>query len=129
MMYDRKLIFATHAHSFVHATTPARAEALSKSTKDAAPKSCFSLSLRPRLTSSSSFEQMWTPSCRNRNERLSKSFASSRRMAIARSKRNRNSTRGSSIWFVCSPARPHAISFDPNRTMENKTAFPSRDAA
>jgi hypothetical protein len=129
MMYDHKLIFATPAHSFVHATTPARAEALSKSTKDVVPECCFGLSLRARLTSSSSFEQTWTPSCRDRDEQPSKSFASSRRMAIARSKRNRNSIHGSSIWFVCSHARPRVISFDPNRTIESKAVFPNKEAA
>jgi len=129
MMYDHKLIFATPPHSFVHATTLARADALSKSTKDSVSECCFGLSLRARLTSSSSFEQTWTPSCRDRDERLSKSFTSSRRMAIVQSKRNRNSTRGSSIWFVCSHARPRGISFDPNRTIESKAVFPNKEAA
>lgn len=128
-MYDHKLIFATPAHSFVRATTPARAEALSKSTKDVVSECCFGLSLRARLTSSSSFELTWTPSCRDRDERLSKSLTSSRRMAIARSKRNRNSIHGSSIWFVCSHGRPRGISFDPNSTIESKAVFPNKEAA
>lgn len=130
VMYDHKRIFATPAHSCAHTATPERAERLSNSMNGNVPKDRFGLPLRECLTSSPpSFEQTRAPSCRNRDERLSKNFASSQRTANDRLRRHRNPTRGWSISFVCSRVRQRGISFDLNMTSESRAAFPSKEAA